>query len=135
MRRLTATLYLIYTTLFGATAQAETLFLCESELATGFAKINGTWETRNFKKDRWTIRFSTDYKKLYGINPSKPFECVVPFSFNPNEIVCMSGYGLGETFTFGKVNFRFLYASPVPAGYVRGGIDTSNLYAGTCKTF
>ena len=136
MKRLTTTLCLTIAVLLGTPVQAETVFYCQSELGTGFMKKpNGTWETAKFKNERWTIKFSNDYKKLYGLDKNRPFNCNVPFVQTPNTIVCLSGFGLGETFSFGKVSLRFLFATPLPAGYIEGGTDTSNLYAGTCQKF
>ena len=135
MMKLTITLCLTIAVLLGTTAHAETVLYCQSELATGLLKENGRWRTGKFVKERFTIKFNSDYTKLYGLDKNRPFNCNVPFSFIPDSIACVSGYGNGEAFLFDKEKLRFLFSNIAITGFVGDGSSTENLYAGNCKKF
>ncbi len=48
-------------------AKADEVFYCQSEVATGLNPENGTWRTRNFTPQRYTIKFSSDYTIMRGL--------------------------------------------------------------------
>ena len=129
-------LLLFFGFLIAPSIKAETVFYCNSELETGFAKINGSWETSTFKPIRLTIKFNDNYSKLSGINKFETFSCSVPYSFALNYLVC-SGT-TAEIFLFNKLQKRFVYSFvKLYAGYDRDHPTPDNdvLYAGTCEIF
>lgn len=134
MRFPTTTICLILVVLLGSTAKAEIVLYCQSELATGFIKKNGSWKESNFALSRWTVKFSDDYKELSGLySVGPPSKCSVPFSRKPNLVACVDAGGM---FQFHKETMRFLFMRRT-SGYVSNlpDPDTDVLYAGTCQNF
>ena len=115
---------------------AETVLYCQSELATGAIKKNGSWKTANFKSERYTIKFNKDYSKLDGLDTNLSYSCSPAYSHRPDSLACLSGFSNGESFIFNKKTKRFTFSSPSPAsGYAADGSDTPVMYFGTCKKF
>ena len=136
MRKLIATLCLTITMLLGAPAQAETVLYCQTELATGFIKKEGTWRVTNFALDRFTVKFNNDYSKLYGLDKRRPYICAPAYKHVPNALACLSGYSNGQSFIFNKETKRFVFSEPRPTGgYASDRSDTDTIMAGTCKNF
>jgi hypothetical protein len=112
-------------------AKADEVLYCQSELATGFAEVNGTWRTGNFTKDRYTIKVAGDFEKIVGLFDDYQFECAIPNASEPNRVVCKSVQGM--TFVYDKSSKRFLYS--VVNTYTFLGADTPAIFAGTCQKF
>ena len=49
-------------------ARADEVLYCQSEVATGLYKDDGIWKSSTFKKERYTIKFSSDYTLMRGID-------------------------------------------------------------------
>jgi hypothetical protein len=136
MRNLAAKLCLTIGVLLASPVHAETVIYCQSELATGFVKKNDSWVVSNFVLERWTLKFSDDYSKLYGLDKSRPFICAPAYTSMPNSLACLSGYSNGESFIFNKEEYRFIFTIPSAAGgYSKDHKDTDIMYAGTCNKF
>ena len=132
-----STLYVIFTILITSTVYADTVFYCQSELATGFIKKNGVWKTTNFNLTRYTIKFNDDYSVLTGLDEGLPFICRPPYGSVPNMLACLSSYGNAQSFLFDKQTNRFVLSFAKVSGYLtnESDSDTENLYAGICQTF
>ncbi len=119
--------------LIATSAKAERVFHCHSEMATGFFKENGDWREGNFKNKKFTIRFSDDYTKVYGLKLGG-FKCSVPYPEQaPDTIACLAGYG--RAFLFEKKKFRFTFSAMNATGFLENGSDTDVFYAGACEKF
>ena len=115
---------------------AETVLYCQSELATGVTKQNGSWRTGTFTLKRFTIKFNKDYSKLDGLDTHRSYSCSPAYSHIPDALACLSGYSNGESFIFHKKTKRFTFSSPKAAtGYAADDTDTPTMYLGTCKKF
>ena len=124
--------------LFSTNLKAENVLYCQSELATGFYREGGVWKTGSFELERFTIKFTNNFRKLHGLDDDRPFDCNVPFSIGAPEVVaCVSGYGTSEGFLFNKNRLRFSFSKTAVSGFVEGagGGSTEVLFAGTCKNF
>ena len=115
--------------------KAETVFYCNSELATGVIKKNGSWKVTNFKPSRWTIKFNNNYSELYGLDKDRPYLCSPAYQHTPNLLACLSGYENGQSFMFNKIESRFLFNSSSIEGYVHDNSDTNVLFVGSCSKF
>ena len=113
---------------------AETVLFCQSELATGFIKKNGSWKEMNFMLDRYTVKFNNDYSRLEGLTYN-PMECKVPYSVRPELIFCVHSVGSHETFIYDKKKTRFSFSNVSAGGYAFDGEDTEVLLVGNCKEF
>lgn len=123
---------------FSFNLKAETVFYCESKLATGFIKQGGKWKTSNFSLERYTIKFNNDYSKLYGLDERRPYICSSPYINASDALACLSGYSNGESFLFNKRTKRFVFSTPSLGGGYDSTLtdpDTDTLQAGTCKKF
>ena len=112
-------------------AKADEVLYCQSELATGMAKQNGTWVTGSFQLKRYTIKVSGDFEKLIGILENETFDCRVPYEWNPEQTVCQHESGM--SFFYDKSSKRFLLSFTNVSTYLTS--DTPALYAGTCQKF
>jgi len=122
-------------------ANAEQVYYCTSELATGIMKDKktGEWESKRFELERYTIKFNYDFTKLDGIG-NLPFGCLRSYPGIPeaiNFITCYSKLDTGDIFLFDKQTHRFFYVYGNVAGYLRNkkNSDTNTIYAGTCQKF
>lgn len=116
---------------------AETVLYCQSELATGAIKENGSWRTAAFTLERYTIKFNKDYSKLYGLDTSRSFSCSPAYSHKPDSLACLSGYSNGESFIFNKKTKRFTFSQPAAASGYDSDDSTSTPFMsfGTCQKF
>ncbi len=112
-------------------AKADEVLYCQSEFATGLYPENGTWETSNFNKRRFTVKVIGDFEKVIGLDRDKEFECHYPYNWNSIAIVCH--YKAGETFIYDKARKRFVYSLVSTTTYLQP--DTPIMYAGTCEKF
>jgi hypothetical protein len=124
-------------------ANAEQVYYCASELATGIVKDEktGKWKEMGFNQERYTIKFNDDYTSLDGIDKTT-WSCVAPFanSSQPilkNRFVCYDSHDFGLVFTFDKQTHRFFYMNGTIFGYLHNekDSDTNSIYAGTCQKF
>ena len=121
---------------------AEQVYYCTAELATGFYKDKKTrkWGQANFQKERYTIKFNDDYTKLDGLGITT-FNCHgFGNSLKPwvgKHIVCYHEYNNGDVFLFNKKQQRFLLMVGNVFGYVDNEKDsgTNSMQAGTCQKF
>jgi hypothetical protein len=116
--------------------KAEIVLFCQDELATGFLKKGGKWQSGNFELKRHTVKFNDDFTLVYGLT-AEPMECVIPFpGSSPNRVHCVHLWGFHETFAYDKKNTRYTFVN-YSAGYVKSGDnpDTDVMYAGTCESF
>ena len=134
MRKLTVTICLTVAVLIGGPALAETVLYCQSELAAGFVKQNGTYRESSFQQNRYTIKFKNNYSLLLGLE-SDQFKCSAPYVILPNMIVCRNAPYLTATFIYNKSSQRFTFSNLGIGGYVMNATDTDVLFAGTCKRF
>jgi len=67
--------------LFGSSlANAEQVYYCMDELATGFKKINSSvWKSGAFKEQRHTVKFNDDHTKLIGLSGKLAWDCKTPW--------------------------------------------------------
>ncbi|MBT5112556.1 MAG: hypothetical protein HOM28_01675 [Rhodospirillales bacterium] len=137
MKNLITSILAALTVLVGSIAKAETILYCQSELATGFVKENGSWRRAKFKSKRFTVKFNDDYSNLHGLDKARPYKCSWSHTKNPQLLICLSGYKNGESFLFNKKSRRFLHSTPSIFGFVKDGLkpDTEGSYAGTCQKF
>lgn len=152
MRKLPAISCLILIGFLSSTAKGEKVFKCQTELATGFIGTNrisdlnyGPWRKANFEQQRYTIKFNDHpgsdsriqgYTELKGLGSDQAFICKPAYSHKPHLVVCRDSLlDSGRTFIFNTKKLRFLYLTAGPLGYVDGGPDTDNLFAGTCQKF
>ena len=125
--------------LFGSSlANAEQVYYCTSEIATGILKDKktGEWKHNSFKPERLTIKFKNNYTKLAGLTFSVIWNCHRPFpllSVTKNLLVCYNGDNNGKVFQFNKKNLRFLYADIATTGYLENRYDPNDISAGTCQ--
>ena len=130
--------------LFGSSfANAEQVYYCASELATGIVKDEkkGKWRTNKFVSIRWTIQFNDGYTKMDGLETGT-MKCHTPYEFLVEGIiVCNHRHDFGPVFLLNKNNLRFSYASISAFGYIGVIIDsaiepdTNRINAGTCQKF
>ena len=114
-------------------AKADEVLYCQSELATGMKKENGTWRTGTFTKDRYTIKFSSDYKKMKLLD--NDYSC---HNFSETEVknryICRSSeVDTGNSFIFDSQSKRFVYSVTNIFTYLED--DTPTIRAGTCEKF
>ena len=116
-------------------AKADEVLYCQSELATGMKKVNGTWKTGNFTKDRYTIKVFGDFERVAGLYADFQFECQFPYPVSyPRQVVCQ--HINGNTFIYDKSSKRFIYSLVNTATYVEtSSEDTPVIRAGTCEKF
>ena len=124
--------------LFGSpSANAEQVYYCASELATGLIKDKktGKWSETSFQKQRYTIKFNDDYTKVEGLT-SASFYCKKPL-FDEIHLTCYQKYDSGDMLVFNKDNLRFLYVYGNSSGYLfnKSNSDTNTMNAGTCQKF
>ena len=128
-------------------ATAETVLYCQSELATGFSSINGSYKAMEFTPKRYTVKVLGDFsevilgKSIYDCRPS------ISNSRMPHLVTCFHTAwiredgkrlelgGLPKLFYYDRKTQRFLFADLRTTGYSENGPDTENLYAGKCETF
>jgi hypothetical protein len=123
-------------------ANAEQVYYCTSELATGIIKDKktGKWKKGNFKEQRYTIKFNDDYTKLDGLDKNTWY-CLKPYDWNfpeiKNMIVCYHQFNGGSVFSFDFKTLRFLSSAAHLMGYVENtkDPDTNIMNAGTCQKF
>tara|TARA_B110000008_G_C16891860_1_gene533117 strand:- start:515 stop:922 length:408 start_codon:yes stop_codon:yes gene_type:complete len=129
-------LLLTFGILFASSINAETVLYCKSELATGFAKVDGKWKIGNFAPARFTIKFNDNFSRIEGGLPeSSPMECDVPFDSLTNVIHCVSTNYNRSTMRYDIESKRFVHYFNPARGYISSSADTDLLYAGTCEIF
>ena len=111
-------------------AKADQVLYRQSEVATGFDEVNGTWREARFQKERYTVKVSGDFEKVTGIQ-NQTFHCRVPYERKPETIICEDISGL--SFFYDKSSKRFIYSAVNVFTYV--GADTPAMFAGTCQKF
>ncbi len=98
-------------------AKADEVLYCQSELATGMVKKNGTWNVTPIQEQRYTIKFIGDFEGITGLYPNKIFKCKVTFPrAQPDRFVCNMDYGL--TYIYDKNSKRFVYANITLSTYL-----------------
>ena len=117
--------------------KADTVLYCQSDLATGFIKENGSWRDANFQQQRYTIKFNKDYSRLEVLSSQFPMECSVRYRSKPNLVFCAGLIGSHRSFMYSKITKRFVFSYISSVGYVDNpnNSGTENMYAGTCQTF
>ena len=120
-------------------ANAEQVFYCASELATGIYKDNktGKWRPAKFQQERYTIKFNDVFTELTGLDQIASYRCESAFYNISDILVCFSLQQNGLMFQFNKTTLRFLYLATAVRGYLYDikDSDTNVMYAGTCKKF
>ncbi len=112
-------------------AKADQVLYCQSEVATGFHEVNGTWREARFQKERYTVKVSGDFEKVTGIE-NRTFDCRVPYERRkPETIICE--HKSGFSFFYDKSSKRFIYSAVNVFTYL--GEDTPAIEAGTCEKF
>ena len=124
--------------LFGSSfANAEQVYYCLDELATGFIK-DGVWQSGEFKQQRHTIKFNDDHTELTGLGGKSAWKCKKAYrDYSKTERVCYPTYHNGELFQFDIKTLRYLYSNTPITGYVRNyrDSDTNVIEVGTCQKF
>ena len=124
-------------------ANAEQVYYCSSEISTGIDKDKktGIWGQYEFRPKRYTIKFSSDFSKLSGVDPMGGFMlCKTPHNnlkkYN-HLVVCYNIADVGFVFMFDRITKRFTFSSVGILGYLSNLKEhaTDNLYAGTCQKF
>ena len=123
-------------------ANAEQVYYCSDELATGFIKDEktGKWTAGDFERERFTIKINDDYTKLDGLSKTSWY-CSKPYDWDSpqikNMIVCYPEFNSGSLFSFDFKTLRFLLLRGSLLGYVGNskGSDTNIMLAGTCQKF
>ena len=115
MKKLALLATLVFSVMFSS-AKAEVVLYCQTELATGFAKKNGSWKEAKFKLRRYSIKFSDDYKELFFPEDDDlvSFKCRKGYSHDPNFLVCTSR--MGPIYLFHKNTRRYLLSKPSSGG-------------------
>ena len=54
-------------------AEADEMLYCQSELATGLSKQDGTWKTYDFPNEGWTIKGINDFEAVVGLFEKEAF--------------------------------------------------------------
>ena len=127
--------------LFGSSfANAEQVYYCSSEIATGFKKDKktGKWGQRNFILERYTIKFNDDYTKLDGVDNVEKWDCFKAYTYSigtENLRICHHSFNSGKLFQFNRKSLRFLYAETPATGFLENGPDTNTIFAGTCQKY
>ena len=132
-------------------ANAEQVYYCASELATGIKKDEktGEWKRMGFTEKRYTIKFYDDHTKLEGVDDyNGTWNCFKPYMEElidsegdtpviENMIVCYSKLNSGDVFSFDYNNLRFFHSWTPVTGYLHNtkNADTNSMYAGTCQKF
>ena len=119
------------------TAIAEKTMACETELAVGFAKVDGVWKPVKLDVPPFTIVISDDYKNIkmqrheVGGRVKRRFICS-PSSFSDKErLFCNEVLG-DETFSLTKHNGRFVLTWIHSAGYAADQMGRDAIYGGIC---
>lgn len=117
--------------------KADTVLYCQSELATGFIKKNGSWRETNFQQQRYTITFNKGYSRLEGLDSQFPMKCSVRYRSKPNLVFCAGLIGSHRIFMYSKITKRFLFSYISSLGNAENlnNPGKENMYAGTCQTF
>ena len=121
-------------------ANAEQVYYCTSELATGIIKDEktGKWKESSFESQRLTIKFNDDYSKLDGMDDySGSWKCQTSAESTTHQgiLLCSANLLTGFNFSFETKTLRFLLSLTRVHGYVNNGDDTNVIIAGTCKKF
>ena len=123
-------------------ANAEQVYYCASELTTGFNKDKktGEWERREFKVQRYTIKFNDEYTKLDGLDEFGSWKCKKVYGGHEefkNVRICVPDLQSGMLFQFDYLTLRFLYSQTPVSGYLGNShnADTNGIIAGTCQKF
>ena len=133
-----ALIALLFVSLVFAESGAEEHLVCQTELATGIAKIDGTWVTSDFQKRTYTIKFNEDRSLLTGDMHGGSYLCEKPFASTQDDYVICTypEHSIGETFNYNFSTKRFVIFNPSSAGYLKNirDPDTESLEAGTCES-
>lgn len=134
--KLSALISLLFVSLVFAESAAEEHLVCQTELATGIAKIDGTWMATDFQKRTYTIKFNEERSLLIGDIHGGSYLCEKPFASTQDDyVVCTyPEHSIGETFNYNFSTKRFVFFSPSSAGYLKNirNPDTESLEVGTC---
>ena len=134
MKYISFIFFIISITLYSSATIADNLIYCKSKFAAGFMKHNGSWEAMLFEKDKFKLKFKSNYSKLEGFPWMRnPMFCSKPFSHKPNLIFCVNSSGSHEVFIYNKITRRFTFSNISSDGYTYDGIDTDQIYAGICE--
>ena len=119
--------------------KADTILYCQTELATGLAKKNGSWVEASFKPKRYTMKFEDDFSKV--IIEDEEFTCFDGGEWDTwHPIICKNAAPWGsESLNIDKKSLRYVFTEITIAGYaspIRSSKpDTDVIYAGTCEKF
>ena len=134
--KFSALISLLFVSLVFAESGPEEHLACQTELATGIAKIDGTWLTTDFQKRTYTIKFNEDRSLLTGDMHGGSYLCEQPFASTQEDyVVCAyPEHSIGETFNYNFTTKRFVFFSPSSAGYLKNlrNPDTETLEVGAC---
>ena len=137
-KRVSGVISLLLTICLISPANAENVFYCSSELATGISKRNGKWRASEFKSERYTIKFNSSFTQVEGFNDSDsdfPLTCRTPYpSVFPESLSC-SGDFIFLSFNLRTLRFTLFKGSN--GGYALDvtNSDTETIHAGTCQKF
>ena len=138
MNRFLLLFFILFGLSISSALKAETVLYCQSELATGFIKENGTWKQTKFEDERFTVKFNDNFTKLKGFIDwveNREMECSKPYSDYENEVFCVHLKGAHETFFYNSQNKRFIASLITSTGWFNNGTDTDVIFAGTCQNF
>ena len=120
-----------------STAIAEKTMACETELAVGFAKVDGVWKPVKLDVPPFTIVISDDYKNIKmqrheeGAQVRRRFICSPAKMRQKERLFCNEVFG-DETFSLTKHNGRFVLTWTHAAGYAADQKGRDALYGGIC---
>ena len=139
MKKLLALLFSLFF-LSSPSVFAETVLYCQSELRTGIAFKEQTWQTGSFKSKRMTMKFNENYSELSISSSFDKLYCKKPYlndsgTTDENLIYCASKTYNDELLRYSKKTKRFVHYFSPYNGYLDGGKDTDILTAGTCEKF
>ena len=119
---------------------AEQVYYCTAELATGFYKDKKTrkWGQANFQKERYTIKFNDDYTSLEGILDRNPWVCKKPYFgvMYEGALTCFDTNDNGDFFSFDRGTQVFVLMIGSVDGFLFPILkQETKLIAGDCKKF
>ena len=119
------------------TAIAEKTMACETELAVGFAKVDGVWKPVKLDVPPFTIVISDDYKNIKmqrheeGAQWKRKFICSPSKLRERERLFCNEKYG-DEIFSLTKHDGRFVLTWTHTASYAADQKGRDALYGGIC---
>ena len=113
-------------------AKADEVLYCQSELATGLWKDNGTWQTTSgIENIRLTIKVVGDFESIVGIFNDTAYSCRFPNITAPSKVAF--SHNNGRTFFYDEWTKRFLLSHANIFTYLAD--QSPVFFAGTCEKF